>query len=210
VQNLEKCQFLKDKINFVGHEISPSGVAPVPSKLRQIYEVNLPKTLKQLKSFLGMCSWLRRFVPHFSSIAAPLYKIMTTSETNKINWNETSLQGFDNLKNAMAQISLLRHPNPLKRLYLQTDSSFTGVGTVLFQITDKNKIQILQFASRLLKGPERNYSANEVKAVAILFALSKWQVYLLGRRFTIRTDNHALVFLDSCRPSNSRLVRFAL
>jgi hypothetical protein len=110
----------------------------------------------------------------------------------------------------MSQIKILSHPDPNKQLYLQTDSSYIGVAAVIFQISDSGQINVLQFASRLVKGPEKNYSTVEIEAVALLFAMSKWQIYFLGRKFVIRTDNYALTFLKTCRPSNSRLIRFML
>jgi hypothetical protein len=101
-----------------------------------------------------MCSWLRRFVPHFSSLAAPLYE--TIKGSGKLSHNKDLTQAFDSLKLAMSQISVLKHPNQAKKLYLQTDSSYIGVGAVLFQLADNGDMQILQFASRLLKNPEKN------------------------------------------------------
>ncbi len=205
--NLEKSQFLKKELFFVGHQISAEGIRPCPSQIQQVLEYPKPKTIKQLKSFLGKCSWLRKFVPHFSALTGALYDLL---KRPKLIWTEESYAKFLQIKTAMSQISVLRHPDPNKTLYIQTDTSFDGMAAVLYQLDEDGERAILQWASRTLKPAEKNYSVVEIEAAALIFAVTKWQIYLMGRHFVIRTDHHALAFLQQCRPPNARLIRFLM
>jgi hypothetical protein len=206
--NLAKCQFLQEKITFVGHEITAAGVTPKPATIEQIMDFPTPKNVKKVRGFLGVTSWLRRFIPKLAEKSEPLYQL--TSKNQKFVWLPIHQQAFEDIKLAASKIKMLEHPRPHLLLRLQSDASFKGLAACLFQIDEKDEKLVLQHASRVLKGPELNYSATELEAVAILFGILKWRVYLEGREFVIHTDNHALTFLKMCRPPNSRLMRFVL
>ena len=197
--NLAKCQFLRSSVSFLGHTISNEGILPMPETLSKVENFPKPKTVSQLQSFIGLMSWLRKFIPHFSAIAKPLQSAITGK--GKLTWTREMENSFSSLLHAAKNIQVLSHPDPTKKLYLITDSSSEGLAAVMFH-KEGTEPEILQFASRLLKPPERNYSTSESEALAIIFALKKWYIYLIGIKFTIQTDHKALTFLHQCRTKN--------
>jgi hypothetical protein len=205
--NLKKSTFLKDEIRFVGHKITSEGIFPLSSTMKQITQFPTPKTTRQLKKFLGTCVWVSKFIPHFSTLAAPLYDV---TKLNKWKWSDKINQSFDTLKSVVSKIEILKHPDPSKKIYIQTDASLTALAAVMFQIGNKGEKEILQFASRRLSKPERSYAAVEIEALAVIFAVQRWKVYLIGTHFCVRTDHQALQFMKLCKPPNARLVRFLL
>lgn len=205
--HLKKSKFFQSEIKFLGHIINNNGIKPCEEKLHQIADFPAPKTGKQLKSFLGVCSWIRKYIPHLSHFASPLQEL---SKQNNFVWTHKHQSAFDNLKWACGQQKILSHPNDELQYVLQTDSSYLGLAAVLFQFNEKGEKNIIQFASRSLKGPEIRYGITDLEALSIIFAVKKFNFYLFGAPFLILTDHKALTFLKECRPSSNRLMRFVL
>jgi hypothetical protein len=205
---LEKCQFLQEKIQFVGHEISPQGIRPKEATLNQIMNYPVPRNIKTTRGFLGITSWLRRFIPHLAEMSNDLHQL--TSEKSKFTWLEKHQLAFERIKLAASEIKMLGHPCADLPLHIQTDGSGTGLAACMFQLEGDGSINLLQHASRVLRGPELNYSTTEIEALAIIFAMKKWEFFLIGRKFILHTDNQALTYLKLARPPNARLTRFLL
>lgn len=167
--NLEKSQFVRNEIEYLGHTISKFGVTIDKKKICAIEEFPEPKNPKMLKSFFGICGYSRRFIPNFATIAAPLYKI--EKKTSKWLWSDKENNAFKTLKNMFVKYCCVQHPDSTSRFIVQTDSSYVGVGAVLYQIGNDKVPRIIAFASRLLKSPEVNDAATELEALAIVWAL---------------------------------------
>lgn len=189
----EKCEFFKQTVNFVGVEISIHGIKPKRTKLEAIDKFQLPKTISDLKRFLGMAGFYHRFVPHFSGLAAPLTDLTRGAPTSKkpIVWNEVAKSAFLKFKEAIKQCVMLHFPDPSARLELTTDASATAAGAVLHQIVN-GKREPLAFSSSKFTAAESKKSAFDRELLAIYIALKKFD-WLLGSSFVIRTDHKPLV-----------------
>jgi hypothetical protein len=206
--NLLKSRFFCEEINFVGWKITSTGICVEDRKLIEIAQYPVPKNVKQVKSFLGVIGFIRKTIPKLSELTYPLNKL--TKKFTKFLWDEECQKSFKKIKELCSSAPLLQHPCSNKPFFVQTDSSFIALAAVLYQEDDNNQPNIIRFDSRLLKGAEIRYTITELEALAIVWALQKWRYYLLGRRFIIRTDHRALLFLKQCVPPNDRLMRYII
>jgi hypothetical protein len=150
----DKCEFLRKEVTFLGHKISESGVEPDNCKVEAIENFPQPSTVKQLKSFLGLAGYYRRFVPHFSKIAAPLHKLL--KKYAKFAWGEDQEIAFRTLKRKLVSKPILQYPDFSEEFILTTDTSNDGAGAVLSQ-GEIGKDLPVAFASRSFNKAERNY-----------------------------------------------------
>ncbi len=205
--NPVKCQFGKTEIKYLGFIVSPEGVRVDRDKIAPILDYPAPKTVKQVRRFLGMCGWYRHYIEHYADIALPLNNLI--GKNKSFIWTTEQARAFDKLKNLIANSVTLAFPNLKEKFIVRTDASDYGVSGVLAQ-----KIQGLErpiaFASRSLSKTEQVYHASERECVGILFALKKFELYLDGQEFILETDNSALTWLHSMRDVNSKFVRWAL
>lgn len=188
--------------------ISDLRISATPNKLQLIEKHLPPKSIKELRSFLGICSFLRGYIPNFSFAAQPLFNLL--KKTENFRWESEQQTAFEDLKHKCASAITLSHPKVNKQLVIQTDSSMRGIAGVMFQYHENNNPNIIAVASRSLKGPEVHYSATEIEALAIVWILKKWATYLLGQEFKVITDHKALTFLQHCYPAVDRLRRWIL
>lgn len=133
---LKKCSFLKETTSCLGFTISPDGVSPDPYKISSIRFLPTPSTVREVRSFLGMCSYYRRFIPHFSEIAIPLINL--TKKYAKFKWTDESQQAFDHLKQNLTRVPLLGYPDTSKSYVLYTDASDKAIGACLVQEVENN------------------------------------------------------------------------
>ncbi|KAK8916810.1 hypothetical protein KSP39_PZI022605 [Platanthera zijinensis] len=186
---LTKCQFMTPTIEFLGHVISASGVSPHPDKITTIVNWPPPRTTKQLKSFLGLSGYYRRFIKHYATIAAPLTDLLTK---DGFKWNDKAAAAFETLKTHLTSAPILALPDFTQPFTIETDASGCGLGAVLSQ----NKHPLAYFSKKLTVR-EQNKSTYERELLAISTALEKWRQYLLGAPFIIRTDHQTLHHLTT-------------
>lgn len=186
----DKSEFLRKEVEFLGHLVTREGVRPNPRKVEAVKNWPLPRTPKELKSFLGTVGYYRRFIQHFAHIAKPL--------TSKLRGNAKSFeitpdfeQAFNKLKDIMTTDLLLSHPDFTKPFILTTDASNVAIGAVLAQSVD-GKERPIAFLSRTLSKAEENYSATAKELLGIYFATKTFRSYLYGKEFTIYTDHEPL------------------
>ena len=206
----KKCCFGAQECRYLGHIIGGGKVKPDPLKIQSVKDFPIPHTKKHLRTFLGLTGYYRRFIPHYSSIAAPLTDLTRKSASNTVTWNKSADNAFIQLKEALCSSPVLRGPNFDRPFILQSDASDKGVGAVLSQIDDTGDDHAVAFYSRKLLSREQKYSTIEKECLAIKDGISAFRVYLLGKRFTIQTDHRALVWLDNLKDKNSRLTRWSL
>jgi hypothetical protein len=188
---LSKCTFAQPQVEYLGHIISGQGVATDPSKIKDIIEWKKPQTLKQLRGFLGLTGYYRRFIKGYASICQPLYLAL---KKDNFHWGPEQMAAFEQLKQIMSRPPLLRLPNFSIPFILETDACKSGLGAVLMQ-----EGRPIAFYSQCL-GPKTNaQSVYEKEALAILHALKKWRHYFLGNKVIIKTDQQALKYLASQR-----------
>uniref|UniRef100_A0A3P9MIP6 Gypsy retrotransposon integrase-like protein 1 n=1 Tax=Oryzias latipes TaxID=8090 RepID=A0A3P9MIP6_ORYLA len=209
---VEKCNFLQSSVRFLGHQISADGIGTDPDKVAAVKQWPVPASVKELRSFLGFCSYYRRFLQGFSQLAGPLHDAVNTclNQSNmsrsknlfKSVWTAECQDSFEELKERLTSAPLLGYANFSLPFILETDASSLGLGAVLYQIQDGEK-RVIAYASRRLRGAEkndRNYSSMKLELLALKWAVSeKFRGYLLGTKFTVMTDNNPLCHLDSAR-----------
>lgn len=206
--NLEKTQFLKQQVKFLGHILTTRGVMPDIEKTTAIRNFPVPKTTKHLRAFLGLCNYYRRFSQHYSNAIVPLTHLL--SKNCKWKWGEAEQRAFELTKSLFLDSVILHFPDFRKTFYLQTDGSGVALGVELYQIDDIGEHRVLGFASRILRGPELLYTVTEKELLAIIFGLKKYRMLILGHKVVIRTDHYALKFLRQCRLLNDRLTRWTM
>ena len=207
----KKCQFFCQRVTYLGHIVTADGVTTDPSKTEAVAKWPKPKTLKELRSFLGFCSYYRRFVSGFSKIAKPLHQLVTElydggkhgrnrSAVIGDKWTLECQEAFSSLKEALTSAPVLAYPDYSQPFVLETDASNDGLGAVLSQ-DQGGKRRVVAYASRGLRGPERNmenYSSRKLELLALKWAITeKFREYLIGSTFTVYTDNNPLTYLQS-------------
>ena len=209
-----KCEMGFNHLQYLGHMVGEGVIAPVQDKVQAIKDMEKPSTVTQMRSFLGSVGYYQRFIPHFNAIAAPLQQ-MTSAKRGKnspVQWTDEAERAFYKLKEALAGEPVLQLVKPDFPFILQTDASDEGLGAVLLQARSDNPAEVapVRYASRRLRPAERNYSTVEKEALAAYWAIRKFEVYLYGRHFTLKTDHKPLLYLQTADKLNPRLKRWAL
>jgi len=189
-----KCHLLQTKVSFLGHIVSGEGVSTDPGKIQAVKEWPVPQDVKEVRSFLGMASYYRQFVPFFAAVASPLHTLSTKNQ--RFNWTPEYDESFEQLKNALVTSPVLAMPNDHDFFILDTDACDVSVGAVLSQVQDGME-RVIAYASRSLSKQERNYCVTRKKLLAVVYYARAFRQYLLGRKFLIRTDHSALQWLRS-------------
>lgn len=209
--NLSKCNFCRSSLKFLGFVVDKLGLRTDPDKVAAMLNYSRPRTTTEVKRFIGLCSWYRRFIPHFSSLTAPITGLIKNRQKGqKIEWNEDAERSFLEIKRALVSAPVLANPNFDKPFTVQCDASDLGLGCVLTQTNDDNTDVPVAFASRTLSAQERNYSTTEKECLAVLFGIEKFRPYIEGSRFKVLTDHHSLLWLQNLKDPTGRLARWAV
>jgi len=201
---LDKCEFLKKETEFLGHIITTDGIKPNPAKIKAVVNFPIPKSTKEIKSFLGLCGFYRKFIPNFAKIAKPMTLRLKKGSIINIKDSDYYL-AFEKLKVLITSDPILIHPDFKKSFSLTTDASNFAIGAVLSQ-----EHKPICYASRTLNEHEVNYSAIEKELLAIVWATKYFRSYLFGRKFEIHSDHRPLVWLDSIKEPNMKLQRWKI
>jgi hypothetical protein len=189
-----KCLFAQKKLEFLGHVVSAQGISTDPRKVEVIQNWPIPRCVKDVRSFLGMAGYYRKFVAQFGIISKPLTALL--KKDNLFVWTDQTNQSFMALKEALARAPVLALPNFTKTFTVETDASGGGIGAVLQQ--DGHPIA---YISRALGPKNLGLSTYEKECLAILFAVEQWRPYLQQGEFIIKTDQQSLTHLDDQRLS---------
>ncbi|KAL6471884.1 hypothetical protein MHYP_G00205340 [Metynnis hypsauchen] len=200
-----KCQLFAKEVQYLGHIISQEGIMTDPAKVAAVKEWKVPQSQTEVRSFLGLASYYRRFVQDFATIARPLHKL--TEKGAKMIWSAQCQNAFDELKKCLITTPILAFPDPEKPFLLDTDASDVGIGGVLSQIVD-GKERVTAYASRALSKTERNYATTKRELLAVVMFMKQFRHYLLGRRFTLRTDHSSLRRLHSFDQPEGQIARW--
>ena len=185
-----KCNFLAESVEYLGHVISGKGLHLTKAKVLAVQNAPAPQNITQLKSFLGLINYYKKFLPNLSSLLAPLNNLL--QKGTKWNWTETQQTAFDKAKSLLQSSVVLAHYDAFKKLVLACDASPYGVGAVLSQYQDDGVEKPVAFASRSLSKAEKNYSHLEKESLAVIFGVKHFHQYLYGRHFTILSDHESL------------------
>jgi len=204
-----KCKLGYANIEFLGHTLGGGVLGPSQDKVESIKDCKRPASKKEVRSFLGLVGYYRKFIANFSAKAAPLTDATKKGNPNQIEWSEALENAFLTLSNYLSKSPVLRLPDFGKDFVLRTDASATGIGAVLLQEEDGVKHPV-QYASRKLKQGEVNYSTIEKECLALVWGVQKFEVYLYGRKFVLESDHQPLSYIDKARVANARVMRWAL
>jgi hypothetical protein len=201
-----KCEFFKERVSFLGHVISADGVSMDESKVSAIKDWPVPASVHDVRSFLGLAGYYRKFVKDFSKIASPLSELM--KKDNSFKWTSLTQASFEQLKLAVSSAPVLILPDPSLPYIVDTDSSGYAVGAALLQ-DQGNGRQPIAYMSKKMLPAEKNYSVREQEHLAIHCACKEWRHYLHGSKFKLITDHHSLQYIDSQKQLSSRHARWA-
>ncbi|XP_063994529.1 uncharacterized protein LOC135172231 [Diachasmimorpha longicaudata] len=203
----DKCHFLKKEINYLGHIISSDGVRPEPKKLTAVQNFPRPTNQKNIRQFLGLTGYYRRFIPNYAKIAKPLTSLLMKDK--KFQWGDEENKAFSNLRNALCKSPILQYPDFTKEFVITTDACGYGIAGILSQ-GEIGKDLPIAYISRVLGKSEKNYSTIEKEMLAIIYAVNYFRPYVYGRKFTLVTDHRPLTWINSVSSPNSRIVRWRL
>ena len=202
-----KCHFGQKKVKFLGHVISKDGVLPNPDKVSAIKEYPVPRSVKDVRAFLGLANYYRKFVKDFAKIAGPLHDL--TKKGLKFRWSDACQSAFETLKEALTQAPILAYPDFPLEFTLATDPSDHDLGYVLGQVQNGREV-VIAYGGRKLLPAEKNYSVTEREALAVVAGIKHYQHYLYGAHFKVLTDHSAVRWLMSLKMPCGRLARWAL
>ena len=213
----KKSFFFQTEVSFLGHVLSAKGISPTPEKVDKVWGWPIPKTSKEVHSFIGLASYYHRFIPNFSKWSKPLNALivppahqakvhcgeMKKSKLTAFVWSKECQEGFDALKHALTMASVLAYPDYTQPFILETDASLKGLGAVLSQKGKDGEVRVIAYASRSLRPSERSkhdYSSAKIELMALKWSVcEKFKDYLLGSTFTIFTDNKPLVCVKTSK-----------
>ncbi|KAI2646047.1 Retrovirus-related Pol polyprotein [Labeo rohita] len=201
----DKCQLMQKAVTFLGHYVSAEGVATDEQKTVAVRDWPVPCGLRQLRAFLGLASYYRKFVPGFATVAAPLHQL--TKKSQRFQWGQEQQQAFDRLKEALCHAPVLAAPDPRLPFILDTDASNVGLGAILSQDGEKGE-RVIAYYSRAFNRAERNYCVTRRELLAVVEAVSHFRHHLCGLPFVIRTDHASLHWLLSFREPEGQVARW--
>ena len=200
-----KCFLGCREISFLGHFLGRGNLSPEEDKVDKIRKAPRPTTKKELRSFLGLVGYYRKFVANYSKLALPLTDKTKAKQPDKLQWDETAETSFQQLKEAMCSSPILKLPDCTKPFVLRTDASGVGLGAALLQ-THGDDLLPVAYASKKLSDAERRYHTVELECYAVVWGIRRFYPYLYGRRFTVQSDRHPLTYLQRIRPVSRRLM----
>ena len=201
----KKCHLFHKEVSFLGHVVSEAGVTTDPAKIDAVEKWPTPINAKQVRSFLGLASYYRRFIKNFSNVAKPLTKL--TEKEQEFIWTTECEEAFQALKHKLITAPILAYPKLGVEFILDTDASNFGVGAVLSQ-EDDGKERVIAYASRTLNKAEQNYCVTRRELLAIVTFLKHFRHYLYGQSVTVRTDHGALRWLMNTKNPEGQVARW--
>ncbi|KAJ0513979.1 putative nucleotidyltransferase, Ribonuclease H [Helianthus annuus] len=196
-----KCEFWLREVQFLGHVVNGDGIHVDPTKIEAIKDWETPKTPTEIRQFLGLAGYYRRFIENFSKIAQPL--TLLTQKDKKFDWGIKQDEAFQVLKDKLCNAPILALPEGTDDFVVYCDASRQGLGCVLMQ-----RQKVIAYASRQLKVHEKNYTTHDLELGAVVFALKIWRHYLYGTKCTIFTDHKSLQHIFNQKELNMRQRRW--
>ena len=202
-----KCHLFKTQVSYLGHVVSNKGVSTQEEKIEAVKTWPTPKNVTEVRSFLGLASYYRRFVEGFASIAKPLHHLTEKGRAGQFEWSPVCQAAFDELKQRLTSAPILGYPSPEGEFILDTDVSKDGIGGVLSQVQD-GKERVIAYGSKVLSKAEQNYCVTRRELLAVVTYLKHFKQYLYGRHVIVRTDHGALRWLTNFKQPEGQLARW--
>ena len=205
-----KCKVVMTEVNFLGHRVGGNAIKPNHATVEAIDKFPRPCTKKEVRSFLGLIGYYRKFIPNFSDKAVVLTDLTRGNQPTKIKWSAQCEDAFLELKGAVQNPPVLRPPNWKNTFYLQVDASNRGLGAILCQKDENGEEHPIAFISRKLLPREEKLSTTEKECLGIVWSVEMFRYYLYGRSFVLQTDHNPLTWLSRVKDKNSKLLRWSL
>lgn len=206
--NLRKCSFLKSQVEYLGHTINSLGIAPGTRKTDAVKHFKEPKNVHEIRQFLGLAGYFRKFIQNFAIIANPLTQL--TKKNVKWVWGPPQQNAFDLLKNKLSSKPILVPFDHKLETEVHTDASSKGLGGILIQKQKNGDKQPVAYFSRVTSNAEKVYHSYELETLAVIASLKRFRVYLLGVHFKIITDCSAVRYTFNKRDLVPRIARWWL
>ena len=195
-----KCHFISQEVQYLGHLLTPDGIRPNPDRVAAVKDYPALRSVKEVRQFLGLASYYRRFVKDFARIAQPLHSL--TQKGTPFCWSPACEGAFLQLKQRLIESPVLVYPDFGKDFILETDASALGLGAVLSQRADDGRLHPVAYASRSLSPQEKRYAITELETLAVVWSVSHFHAYLYGHDVQVFTDHSAVkAVLETPSPS---------
>lgn len=211
--NFEKSVFCRPSLKFLGFIVDKHGLRTDSDKVKSILEYPVPTSQKEVRRFLGMASWYRRFIKNFSIVTSPINQLIKKQpKGHAFHFPQEALDAFNEIKQLLISAPILSIPRFDKPFIISTDASDAGLACILSQEDDEGNEHPVAFASRSLSKAEKNHSTTEKELNALIFALEKFRGYIEGSPYhtTVYTDHSSLKWLISLKSPTGRLARWAV
>ncbi|CAB0015346.1 unnamed protein product [Nesidiocoris tenuis] len=187
--NLEKCSFIIKRVQYLGFEVEAGEIRPNPAKIEALTQLPPPKTVTELRQFIGLASYFRRFVPDFSKIMAPLFRM--TSSKSGLDWTNEHEQIRKDVIRILTTAPVLMIFDQKHPIELHTDASSVGFGAILIHKVE-GRPHVVEYFSKRTTPAESKYHSYELETLAVKYAVEHFRQYLMGNRFTVVTDCNSL------------------
>lgn len=194
--NLKKMVFCQSRVEILGHIVCISGIQPNPKKVEALQQSVKPKDKKELQSFLGLATYVAKFIPNYSTVTAPLFELMSKGAV--FRWTEERHAAFESLKESICDKVMLTAPNGSGPFVIVCDASNVGIGSAVLQMQD-NSLALLEFASKRLSPAERRWDTREREAFAIKWSVQRFQDYVRGGEIYVITDHESLRWMEHAK-----------
>ena len=202
----EKCSFFTNRTTFLGHLITENGLSMDPEKVKTVQEWPTPTNVTEVRSFVGLCSYLRKFIAGFSTICKPLHKL--TEKGHKFVWTEECDIAFHTLKSALISSPILAFPDEKGQgLIIDCDASNVAAGSMLSQIQNGEE-KVIAYFSKCFSRTERKYCTTRKELLSVVLSVKHFHYYVYGRHFLVRTDHNSLKWLMNFSIVEGQLARW--
>ena len=200
-----KCELFKRQVKYLGHIVSSQGISTDPSKVKDVADWPRPDCVRQVRAFVGLTGYYRRFIPSYAEVARPLHRL--TNKGADWDWTEACTIAFETLKHLLCSAPILAYPDPKCGYLVDTDASDEAMGAVLSQIQDGRERPVAYF-SKTFSAEERNYCVTRRELLAVVSACKHFRPYLYGREFPLRTDHESLTWMVSLKEPRGQVARW--
>lgn len=193
----DKCEFFMKEVSFLGHVINADGIHVQQHKVQSVASWPVPTTWKEVKAFLGLTGYYRKFVAGYSRVALPLTEL--TKNSQRFEWGAEQQKAFDQLKAQLTSAPILAHPDPSRQYILSSDASGFAIAAVLSQQQEDGTTRPVAYYSRKMSAAKKNYDVHDKELLAIVMAVKHWRCYLDGNPHPTKvlTDHKGLQWLNS-------------
>ena len=195
--NPSKTTLVRHEVNYLGHVISAQGISPNPDKIAAIRNLKPPSSVREVRMFLGLTGYFRKFVEAYAILAGPLYAL--TKKHAHFHWTDQHQTGFELLKQKLCTAPVLAYPRRHRKSIVDCDASDVAAGAVLLQLDEAGNEYVVQYISCTFNETQRRWPTVEREAYAIVWAITTFRPYLLGLYFIVRTDNSAAAAIKTAR-----------